>query len=92
MATVITPWIGIIAKRLGPGDCSLSMTDSSTSEGCLRKSNFKEDRESPIQANIRLKVSRSEAKRPIKKTSKIIASGSLAVIFDFVFHYSLIPI
>ena len=78
LATVITPWIDIISKRLGPGDCSLSTTDSSTSEVWMRKSNFKEDRESPIQANIRLKVSRSEAKRIIKKTSKIIASGSLA--------------
>ena len=33
LSTVITPWIDIIAKRLGPGDCSLSMMDSSTLEG-----------------------------------------------------------
>ena len=60
---MITPWIDIIAKRLGPGDCSLPMTDSSTSEGWLRKSNFKEDGESPIQATVRLEVSRNNAKR-----------------------------
>ena len=61
LATVITPWINIIAKRLVPGDCSLSMTDSSTLEGWMRKSNFKEDGEI-IQANVRLEVSRSDAK------------------------------
>ena len=49
LATVITPWIDIIAKILGPGDCSLSMTDSSTSEVWLRKSNFKEDVEIPYK-------------------------------------------
>ena len=31
LATVITPWIDIISKILGPEDCSLSITDSSTS-------------------------------------------------------------
>ena len=70
LATVITPWIDIIAKRLGPGDCSLSMTDSSTSEGWLRKSNFKEDGENPIQATIRLEVSRSDAKRIMENKIK----------------------
>ena len=59
---MITPWIDIIAKRLVPGDCSLSMMDSSTSEGWLRKSIFKEDGENPIQATIRIEVSRSDAK------------------------------
>ena len=62
LATVTTPWINIIAKILGHGDCSLPITDSSTSEGCLRKSNFKEYRESPIQAIVSLEVSRSGAK------------------------------
>ena len=70
MATVITPWIDIKAKRLGPGYCSLSMTDSSTSEGWLRKSNLKEDGESPIQATIRLEVSRSDAKRIMENKTK----------------------
>ena len=78
LAAVITPWIDIIAKRLGPGDCSLSMTDSSTSEGWLRKSNFKEDGENPIQATIRLEVSRSDAKIIMENKIKIIDSGSLA--------------
>ena len=75
--TVITPWIDTIARRLGPGDYSLSMTDSSTSEGWLRKTNFKEDGESSIQATIRLEVSRHDAKLMLKNKAKTTASGSL---------------
>ena len=46
------------------------MTDSSTSEGWLRKSNFKEDGENPIQATIRLEVPRSDAKRIMENKIK----------------------
>ena len=35
-----------------PGVWSLSMTESSTSEGWARKTNFKEDGEDPIQATV----------------------------------------
>ena len=70
LATVITPWINIIAKRLGPGECSLSMMDISNSEGWQRKSNFKEDRESPVQAKVRLEVSRSDVKRTMENQIK----------------------
>jgi hypothetical protein len=31
IASIITPWIDLISKRLRPGDCALSMTDSTTS-------------------------------------------------------------
>jgi hypothetical protein len=30
LAAIITPWIDIIGGRLSPGDCALSMTDSTT--------------------------------------------------------------
>ena len=63
IASIITPWIDIIAGRLGQGDCSLSMTDSSTSEGWAKKTNFKEDGEDPIQATVRIEVARGHAKR-----------------------------
>ena len=63
IASIITPWIDIIAGRLQPGDCSLSMTDSSTSEGWSRKTNFKEDGDDPIQATVRLEVARGHAQR-----------------------------
>ena len=46
------------------------MTNSSTSEGWLRKSNFKEDGESPIQAIIRIKISRSDEKRIMENKIK----------------------
>jgi hypothetical protein len=46
------PWIDIFAGRLKKGDCELSMTNSTTSEGWLRKSNFIEDGEDPIHATI----------------------------------------
>ena len=70
LAKLINPLIDIIAKVLGPGDFILSMTDSSTSEGWLRRSNFKEDGEIPIQATVRLKVSRSNAKRIMENKIK----------------------
>jgi hypothetical protein len=60
MASVISPWIDIIAGRLKEGDCSLSMMDSTTSEGWTRKTNFKED-EHGIQATIRIEVACSHA-------------------------------
>ncbi len=43
LAAVITPWIDIIAGRLSKGDCALSMTDNTTSEGWLQRTNFKEE-------------------------------------------------
>jgi hypothetical protein len=60
---IVTPWIDMIAGRLGAGDCSLSMTDSSTSEGWQRKTNFKEFGEEPIQAEVRIDVAREDAQR-----------------------------
>ena len=61
IAAIITPWIDIIRGRLKPGDCALSMTDSTTSEGWLRKTNFSELREDPEQATVRLEVARLHA-------------------------------
>jgi hypothetical protein len=62
IAAVITPWIDILAERLQPLDCALSMTDSTTSEGWLRKSNFRED-DDTIQAQARIQVAREHASR-----------------------------
>lgn len=62
IAAIITPWIDIVAGRLGDGDCALSMTDSTTSEGWLRKTNFKED-DDPVQAGVRIQVAREHATR-----------------------------
>ena len=62
LAAVITPWIDVIAGRLTKGDCALSMTDSSTSAGWMRKSNFREE-DDPLQAAARIEVARSHARR-----------------------------
>jgi hypothetical protein len=56
IAALITSWVNIIAGRLTHGNCLLSMTDSMTSEGWLKKTNFIDDGEEPIQATICLKV------------------------------------
>jgi hypothetical protein len=62
LAGIISPWVDILAGRLKRGDCSLSMTDSTTSEGWLRKTNFKEDDDGD-QATIRIELARSHASR-----------------------------
>jgi hypothetical protein len=61
LARIIIPWINILAGRLKKGDCTLLMTDSLTSEGWLRKSNFIKDSKDPIQTTIRLKVAPNHA-------------------------------
>jgi hypothetical protein len=49
LAAVITLWIDIISGRLSPGDCALSMTDSTTAKGWMQKSNFIKVGDNPIQ-------------------------------------------
>ncbi len=63
IASIITPWIDMINGRINEGDCALSMTDSTTSEGWNKKTNFKEDTEDPIEATVRIEVARGHAKR-----------------------------
>jgi hypothetical protein len=46
----ITLWIDIIGGRLSPGDCALSMTDSTMAKGWMKKSNFSKAGDNPIQA------------------------------------------
>jgi hypothetical protein len=49
MASLITIWVDVISGRILPEDCLLSQTDSSTSAGWLRKSNFANDLKEDIQ-------------------------------------------
>jgi hypothetical protein len=58
---VITPWVDIIAGRLQKGDGALSMTDSTTSEGWLRKTNFREENDQ-IQSSTRIQIARDHAR------------------------------
>jgi len=77
LAVIITLWIDIIAGRLTKGNCALSMTNSTTSEGWLKKSNFIEDGEDPIQATIRIKVAQHTTSRMKLENA---ASGSVEPI------------
>ena len=52
LSAIITPWIDIIKGWLQLGNCALSMTDSITSEGWLRKTNFSELGDNPLQATV----------------------------------------
>ncbi len=59
IAAIIIPWVNIIWGHLHSGECALSMTDSTTLEGWLRKTNFsKLLNDDPIQATVRLEVAR----------------------------------
>jgi hypothetical protein len=55
------PWVDIIRGRLKAGDCALSMTDSTTLEGWLRKINFSKPGDDPIQASVCLEAARTPA-------------------------------
>jgi hypothetical protein len=61
LAVIITPWVDIIRGRLKAGDCVLSMTDSTTLEGWLRKTNFSKLGDDPIQAAVHLEAARLHA-------------------------------
>lgn len=61
LAAIITPWIDLLNGRLCPGDCALSMTDSTTAEGWLRKTNFRVNDEAPNQSEVRIEAARKFA-------------------------------
>jgi hypothetical protein len=61
LAAIIMPWVNITRGCLKSGDCALSMTNSTTLEGWLRKTNFSELGDGPIQALVRLKAARMHA-------------------------------
>ena len=52
LAAIITPWVDLLASRLKNSNCALLVTNSSTSEGWLGKTNFIEDGKDPVQATI----------------------------------------
>ena len=61
LAAIVTPWIDIIRGHLNRGDCALSMTDSTTAEGWMQKSNFTEAGDDPIQASTCVDAARKYA-------------------------------
>jgi hypothetical protein len=61
LATIITLWIDIIGGRLTPGDCALSMTDSTMAKGWMKKLNFSDAGDNPIQASTCINTARKYA-------------------------------
>ena len=64
VAAIVGPWIDITEGNMPKLSCILSMTDSSTAAGWLRKSNFSESKnENKELISAKLKLSRSHALR-----------------------------
>ena len=57
-AATITPWIGILSGCLNPGDCTLTMTNSTMANGWMKKLNFNKAGNNPIQTSTRIDVAR----------------------------------
>jgi hypothetical protein len=62
LAPIVTPWVDIINGRLSSGDCALSMTDSTTAEGWMRKLNFSKHGVNPVQARTWVNAARKYTK------------------------------
>ncbi len=58
LVAIIMPWVNIIRGCLKSGDCALSMTNSTTSKGWLKKTNFSKLSDEPIQALVHLEAAR----------------------------------
>ena len=63
VASTIGPWVDIISGDLPQSSCILSMTDSTTSAGWLRKSNFMDESDTKMHSQAKMFVSREHAKR-----------------------------
>ena len=58
LASIICIWLDILKGRVPPESCLLSMGDSTTAAGWLRKSNFKEDDENDVETTVKLITAR----------------------------------
>ena len=61
VAATIGPWIDLIEGNLPTLSCILSMTDSTTTNGWLRKSNFPDDSENETDAHLACKMDLARA-------------------------------
>ena len=57
IASIVTPWVDLIAKHLKAGDCELSITDSTTSD--FKKES--DDESNNIEAKVRNEAARIHA-------------------------------
>ena len=71
LASIIGPWIDILENNMPQYSCLLSMTDSTTTQGWLKKSNFQEnDKESKQMTHAKLRISREHALRMLNNNCK----------------------
>jgi len=63
VASTIGPWVDIIESNLPASSCILSMTDSTSSNGWLKKSNFMEQHENESQTKGKRLLARQHALR-----------------------------
>ena len=63
VAATIGPWMDMLSNDLPKLSCILSMTDSTTSAGWLRKSNFADDGDSKSHMRSKMMTSRAHATR-----------------------------
>ena len=76
IASIITVWIDVIEGTLQPEDCILSMTDSSTSEGWHKKTNFKTD---PVEADCEFDPEEAEVRTDIcRQFAELCVKNKLA--------------
>jgi hypothetical protein len=61
LATIISLWVDILAGCLHHQDCVYSITNITTTEGWLKKSNFTELSKSPIQVSVQTKSAQMQA-------------------------------
>ena len=66
LASTIGPWLDMINNQIPPLSCILSMTDSTTSAGWLRKSNFADVGDTDPHMRAKMHTSRAHAARLIK--------------------------
>ncbi len=75
LVAIITLWIDIVGGRLSPRDCALLMTDSTTTKGWMKKSNFSKTGNDPIQALTCINAAWKKRKYFWMQTWRDIASG-----------------
>ena len=63
-------WIDIIKNNTQPLDCELSMTDSSTTDGWLHRSNFNDEEETNLQTGEKLVWARYHSTRMLDNKIK----------------------
>ena len=61
IASKIGPWINLIENNLPPLSCVLSMTDSTTTNGWLRKTNFADDNGTKDASHLACKLDLARA-------------------------------